>query len=90
MVEEAIRPWLVVDDSEDSREAEGLFKQWCDRYGQECTVFGHDQIADYLDAPTLIWMGKYEGLYLIRRVLKVDPNNRYGPITLSSRDQPST
>ena len=81
MVEEAIRPWLVVDNSEDSKEARGLFEQWCDRYGQECMVFDSSQIADSLDAPTLIWMGTFAGLYLIRRVLKVDPANRFGQIT---------
>ena len=78
MAQEAIRPWLVVDESEDSREAEGLFKQWCDTYSHECTIFSHDQVADILETPTLIWMGTYEGLYLIKRVLKLDPQVRYG------------
>ena len=74
---ETVRPWLVVDDSEDSVEAQKLFTRWCEQYGQDCTVFTSDQVSGALAPPTLIWMGTYEGLYLIKRIVKLDPNVRY-------------
>ena len=77
MAEELVQPWLVVDDSDDSREAKKLFTNWCAKYNQGCKIFDHHEVSGSLEPPTLIWMGTYEGLYLIKRIVNLDPNVRY-------------
>ena len=67
-----VRPWLIIDDGQESKEAETLFKGWCDEFGHGCEVMRKDEVADVRAAPTLIWMGTYEGLELIRRILRSD------------------
>ena len=65
-----VRPWLIIDDGQESKEAETLFKGWCAERGHGCEVMRKDDVADVRAAPTLVWRGTYEGLELIRRILR--------------------